>query len=184
MGANESKPQSSGKQHVFASSTPVHFSKELVDSLQGSAETDGTRQKTLELHIQSRVADELKRLAARDAELLKSLEDKISAEESPTSISSSSSNSAEAGKDAQEASARARDLGRESIQRDVDKLKKKLQSRRKLEGLDEGVERAKAELVGCLRENEKRPLDCWREVGAFKREVGRLEREFVDRALG
>jgi MICOS complex subunit MIC19 len=45
------------------------------------------------------------------------------------------------------------------------------------------VEKARGELVGCLRLNDRRPLDCWREVEAFKREVGRLEEKFVGGVL-
>ena len=33
-----------------------------------------------------------------------------------------------------------------------------------------------------LRNQSARPLDCWREVEAFKAEVGKLERAFVEKA--
>jgi len=46
---------------------------------------------------------------------------------------------------------------------------------------DKGVMAAKDGVVKCLRENDRRPLDCWREVEAFKREVGRLEKGFLGR---
>lgn len=46
---------------------------------------------------------------------------------------------------------------------------------------DKGVVKAKDSVVKCLRENDRRPLDCWREVEAFKREVGRLEKGFLGR---
>merc|ERR1711881_83779 len=55
--------------------------------------------------------------------------------------------------------------------------------KKKVEEVDEGVTRAKEELVQCLRVNDRRPLDCWKEREAFKREVGRLEREFVERTV-
>jgi len=55
-----------------------------------------------------------------------------------------------------------RDLGREAVQNDVKELRKKLESRKKLADVDEGVEKAKSEVVKCLRANDRRPLDCWR----------------------
>lgn len=50
--------------------------------------------------------------------------------------------------------------------------------------LDKDVENAKADVVSCLKKNDRRPLDCWREVETFKTEVGRLERAFVERNGG
>ncbi len=45
------------------------------------------------------------------------------------------------------------------------------------------MEKAKGALVRCLKEKDRRPLDCWEEVEGFKREVGRLERRFVEGVL-
>lgn len=50
--------------------------------------------------------------------------------------------------------------------------------------MDEGVQKARTGVVACLRGNDRRPLDCWEEVEAFKREVARLEEGFVDRIVG
>ena len=58
-----------------------------------------------------------------------------------------------------------------------------MEKRRKVEKPDQGVEKAKNELVGCLRTNDRRPLDCWEEVEKFKSEVARLEQAFVERAM-
>ena len=69
------------------------------------------------------------------------------------------------------------------MSQEIADLKKKLEGRRKVEQVDEGVKKAKEELVQCLRVNDRRPLDCWKEREAFKREVGRLEREFVERTV-
>lgn len=52
-----------------------------------------------------------------------------------------------------------------------------------MEEADAGVEKAREGLVQCLRLNDRRPLDCWEEREAFKREVARLERQFVDKTL-
>ena len=62
-------------------------------------------------------------------------------------------------------------------------MKKKLEARKKLEQVDPTVEKAKEDVVTCLRTNDRRPLDCWKEVETFRREVGRLEREFVEKTV-
>jgi altered-inheritance-of-mitochondria protein 13 len=50
--------------------------------------------------------------------------------------------------------------------------------------VDERVEQARNEVVTCLRLHDRRPLDCWKEVEGFKKEVARLEEAFVDRVVG
>ena len=67
------------------------------------------------------------------------------------------------------------------MQKEIDALKEKLKKRRVKEEVvnDKEVEKAKGELVRCLRVKDRRPLDCWEEVEGFKREVGRLEGEWV-----
>lgn len=49
--------------------------------------------------------------------------------------------------------------------------------------LPEGVESARSEVVRCLRENDRRPLDCWEEVEAFKREVKNWEKGWVEKVI-
>ena len=61
-------------------------------------------------------------------------------------------------------------------------LRQKLESRKKLDKVSPEVEKAKEKLVGCLRTNDRRPLDCWQEVENFKTEVGRLEKAFIQKA--
>ncbi|KAI9846467.1 MAG: hypothetical protein M1838_001251 [Thelocarpon superellum] len=165
---------------MHSSESPVRFSQELVDSLQSSPETDSTRERTQELHIQSRVAEELRRLQARESDMLRELEDQISAAELPakedgTGVGSGPSDPA--------AGDRLRALSRESIQREIVALKQKLEGRRKVEEMDPDMKKAKLDVVTCLRDNKQRPLDCWKEVEAFRREVARLEEGFVDKAL-
>jgi altered-inheritance-of-mitochondria protein 13 len=62
------------------------------------------------------------------------------------------------------------------VQNDVKEL-------RKLTSVDEGVEKAKSQVVKCLRENDRRPLDCWKEVENFKNEVRRLEGVWVEKIV-
>lgn len=144
-----------------------------------SIQTDSTRAKTLELHIQSRVADELKKLQERAAKDFDELSAKISAAEE---ASSSGGGGTEKKQPASEGD-QLRQLGREAVQSDVQELKRKLEQRKQLAGVDESIERAKSEVVRCLRENDRRPLDCWKEVETFKQEVRRLEATWVEKVV-
>ncbi|KAJ5902711.1 hypothetical protein N7495_003239 [Penicillium taxi] len=88
----------------------------------------------------------------------------------------------------QDASAQQVALNREvssgSVVSEIEQLRARLDGRRKLVVLDEDVERAKADVTGCLRLHDRRPLNCWKEVEAFKAEVAKLEAAFVDRIVG
>jgi altered-inheritance-of-mitochondria protein 13 len=64
-------------------------------------------------------------------------------------------------------------MSRDSVTKEVEQLRAK----------DAQVGKAKEAVVACLRTNDRRPLDCWKEIEAFKGEVGRLEREFVERTI-
>jgi MICOS complex subunit MIC19 len=66
---------------------------------------------------------------------------------------------------------------------ELEKLRKGLGERKKVRDMPRDVERAREELVGCLRKNDRRPLDCWREVEAFKGSVGKMEEEFIGKVL-
>ena len=71
------------------------------------------------------------------------------------------------------------------MQEEIEKLKEKLKQRQLREDImkDKEVNKAREGVVACLRLNDRRPLDCWKEVETFKREVGRLEGAFLGRAL-
>ncbi|KAG9230483.1 putative altered inheritance of mitochondria protein 13, mitochondrial [Amylocarpus encephaloides] len=170
MGSGSSKPDSSPKTHTWTSDTPVQFSPDLVNSLHASPETDSTRARTLELHIQSRVAAELKILQERASNDFEELSARLSASGSADGAPKSAGDT-------------LRDLGREAVQTDVAELKKKLEQRKKLSDVDEGVEKAKSEVIRCLRDNDRRPLDCWKEVQTFKAEVRRLEGVWVEKVV-
>ena len=71
------------------------------------------------------------------------------------------------------------------MQEDIEKLKGKLKERQLKEDImkDGELNKAKDKVVACLRLNDRRPLDCWKEVEVFKREVGRLEGAFLGKVL-
>lgn len=71
----------------------------------------------------------------------------------------------------------------DTVSKEIGELKKKLEGRKKVAEVDPAVGKAKDEVVKCLRANDRRPLDCWKEVDVFRKEVGRLEREFVERTV-
>ena len=157
-------------------------------------QTDSTRSSDLELHIQRRVTAELSRLSDETSTALSKLEEEISSNPDNSSNSGPLESGSHptgnpfppgAGADAvsKKEGDRLRDLGSQSVQAEINNLKKKLQARKIREEVvgDKGVEKAKSEVVKCLRENDRRPLDCWKEVEAFKSEVGRLEKGFLGR---
>ncbi len=71
------------------------------------------------------------------------------------------------------------------MQEEIEKLRGKLKERQLRTDImnDKEVNKAKEKVVTCLRVNDRRPLDCWKEVETFKKEVGRLEGAFIGRVL-
>ncbi|KAI4720251.1 hypothetical protein E4T48_03409 [Aureobasidium sp. EXF-10727] len=197
MGSGSSKPQ--GSQYVFAA--PVSFSPSVVDSLQNSPETqkhrnnttseinsdmqksDSTRQRNLELQIQQRVTAELERIRAEEAQRLAQYTERLTPATDDSNDDTSPSLK-EKISSALTSSSSHKDRSNDSVSKEVAELRSKLERRKKLEqSPDAAVEKAKEGLVQCLRLNDRRPLDCWEQVEAFKAEVAKLEQKFVDRAL-
>ncbi|EAA60239.1 hypothetical protein AN8690.2 [Aspergillus nidulans FGSC A4] len=171
-------------------------------------QTDSARAKSLELEIQNRVAKELERLRAREQQTLAEIEKRLSEAKDTGSFASAPSAPAVthypagsldldapripfAGREyappppaAVEVAAVNKELNRESVNSEIEELRVKLEGRKKLAELDEGVAKAQKDVVSCLRLNDRRPLDCWKEVAEFKKEVARLEEGFVDRIVG
>ncbi|KAG9941096.1 DUF1690-domain-containing protein, partial [Aureobasidium melanogenum] len=183
MGSGSSKPQ--GSQYVFAADSPVSFSPSVVDSLQNSPETDSTRSRNLELQIQQRVTAELERIREQEAQRLAQYTESLTPS-SPDSSDDSSSDPSLTEKISSAltpSSSQSKSRSNDSVSKEVAELRNKLERRKKLEQTDPAVEKAKEGLVQCLRVNDRRPLDCWEQVEAFKAEVAKLEQKFVDRAL-
>ncbi|EON98992.1 putative duf1690 domain-containing protein [Phaeoacremonium minimum UCRPA7] len=162
MGANSSKSSGSQPPHVWKGSAPTSVSQDMLDSLQSSTETDASRAQTLELQIQARVAEELKRLQAKEDAKLKEAEEKLSELTDKDEKDSPS---------------------RQTVSKEVEALRAKLEGRKKVRELPDTVESARSEVIRCLRENDRRPLDCWKEVEKFKDEVRRLEKGWVDKVV-
>ncbi|KAF2149473.1 DUF1690-domain-containing protein [Myriangium duriaei CBS 260.36] len=179
MGSGGSKSAGDPSSHVFSAETPVRFSQQVLDSLQGSSETDSTRARAQEQHIQARVQAELAKIRDTEGARLQSLlADLTPSEESDDKAQSEGVVSKLTG-----GSSAGVDRTHDSVKKEIEGLKAKLEERRKLEKPTGEVEKAKESLVQCLRMNDRRPLDCWREVEEFKNEVARLERGFVERTM-
>ncbi|CUS07567.1 unnamed protein product [Tuber aestivum] len=146
-----------------SSEIPVRFSNNLVEALQSSSETNSTREKSLEIEVQSRVESELQRLKSRESQFLVDLESKLPENDK---------------------NGDTKGLGREQVQAEIDALKKRLEHMPRMVKIDGEVERAREEVVKCLRWNDRTPLDCYKEVEEFKNQTRRLEKAFVVRTIG
>ncbi|KAI0431793.1 hypothetical protein F5Y09DRAFT_303832 [Xylaria sp. FL1042] len=162
MGSSSSKP--AGDLHTWQASSPVGVSQDVVDSLQSNRESDVSRAQRLELAVQARVSEELKKLSAQESAALKAALAKAS------EITDKDKDTATQG-------------GRETVSAEVEALRARLDKRKQLRPVPESVEKARSEVVRCLLENDRRPLDCYHEVQAFKEEVRRLEKSWVDKVV-
>ncbi|KAK4043807.1 hypothetical protein C8A01DRAFT_43366 [Parachaetomium inaequale] len=169
MGSTTSKPSDSAP-HVWRGTPQAGVSQTLVESLETSNETDISRLQSLELQIQERVAAELKRLRAQEAEALRAAQNKLSAEPA-------------ADQQGDELQRQLAGPGRQEVSKAIADLRAKLEERKKVRELPDTVQSAQNDVVRCLREHDRRPLDCWREVEAFKEEVRRLEKGWVDKVV-
>jgi altered-inheritance-of-mitochondria protein 13 len=124
------------------------------------AQTDASRARLVEDKVQARVAEELKQLQQAETEALNRAHERLAAY--PT--------------DAEDKSPSRFTLGKE-----VEELRRKLDERKQLRSLPDSVESARSDVVRCLRDNDRRPLDCWQEVENFKAEVKKLETTWVSK---
>lgn len=156
-------------------------------------QTDSARSKQQELRYQQRLTEELEKLREKEAqnlsELSKNLSHDVEQPSDSSSLTDKLSDVTEKISDATSTSAtlaqkqKQRDMSNSSVSKEIEALKKKLETRKKLEQADPRVNKAKEDVVACLRLHDRRPLDCWKEVEIFKREVGRLERDFVEKTI-
>ncbi|KAK0668616.1 hypothetical protein QBC41DRAFT_251832 [Cercophora samala] len=164
MGSSSSKPAATAPQ-TWKAPGSTGLSTELVQHLQSSPETDASRLQAIELEIQARVAAELKRLRDQESEALRAAQAKLAESTDDDKTDDNSKTSF-------------------TVSKEVQALQKKLEERKRIRSqLPESLENARSEVVRCLRENDRRPLDCWREVEAFKEEVRRVEKGWVEKVV-
>jgi altered-inheritance-of-mitochondria protein 13 len=190
--------QSSPEVHTTTSHT-THYQATYKRAHQLTPpQTDSTRAKTQELHVQSRINAELARIRDASAKKLSDLTASLTTNIQPDAVpeqqtardphtlaahlSSPFYQDHSAGRPA--AAAPKPDSGRsaKSVQQEVMDLKQKLEARKQLEKPSPELEKARENVQNCLRKNDRRPLDCWEEVELFKAEVGKMEKAFVQRA--
>ncbi|KAK6369148.1 hypothetical protein LTR64_007309 [Lithohypha guttulata] len=192
MGAGASKQGDASKQ-IFLSENPVQFSQELIDSLQASSETNSTRAKSLDLHIQQRVAAELEKLAGEKESKLEAARQKILSGDSKNKSEEHERTSGAVKlpkispqdlfkKETEQEKAR-KNASSQKVQEEIQKLQKALGERKVLKDLPKEVTDARDEVVSCLRLNDRQSLNCWKEVEIFKREVRKMEEQFVGKVL-
>lgn len=68
-----------------------------------------------------------------------------------------------------------------SLGSEVDELRQKLEQRKTIREMPAELDKARSDVIRCLREHDRRPLDCWQEVESFKAGVRELERRWVDK---
>ncbi|KAL1412199.1 hypothetical protein Q8F55_003209 [Vanrija albida] len=163
MGAAQSS-QNGAADHVVnapeASGTSVEFSPTLIQRLAnpGAYPAPATAQSTDEL-VRQKLAAESAALRSKEAEILSSISSALEKENLD----------------------REKGLSSEVLGRDIEEVREKVEriveDRKNRQGA--GVVAAKEGVVACYLANPDRPLDCWKEVEAFKAEVSKLESAFV-----
>jgi len=170
MGASQSKPDG---HKVFYNETPIQFSQEVIDHLQesaGSPDTSPDRQSTLDAHIKARINAELGRLRE---------EEKLVREQIEAALEKENLSRERAGIDGDEAEGGV--TSSSSIQGALDEVQRKVDrfhGKRDLGGYLL-VGESSQKLIECYRSHQKTPLDCWREVDAFKSAVATEEQRYV-----
>jgi altered-inheritance-of-mitochondria protein 13 len=153
------------------------------------------------------VAAELEKIKNHESETLESLRKKIAADaESHSSDSSTSSSDSILSipsispKDLlPSADSEKKSATSQKVQQEIEKLKQTLGQRKVLKELPKDVESAyvrplnstlavltrhrRQDVISCLRLNDRKPLDCWKEVEVFKREVRKMEENYVSSVL-
>ncbi|KAI5295062.1 hypothetical protein KEM52_002444, partial [Ascosphaera acerosa] len=74
-------------------------------------------------------------------------------------------------------------LSSQSLSEQITDLKSRLAARPAARELDPAVQQSRRELVACLTKNETRPLLCADEVDNFKKQVHRLQQNWVNNAI-
>lgn len=107
------------------------------------------------------MAEELKKLQQKEAEALKIAHEKLASADFKDDNSTS----------------------QYTVSKEIEAMREKLESRKQVRPLPESVEGARNEVIRCLREHDRRPLDCWQEVENFKAEVKKLEKSWVEKVV-
>ncbi|KAG5643905.1 hypothetical protein DXG03_009476 [Asterophora parasitica] len=169
MGAGQSRSESDEK--VFQNETPISFSQDVVNQLSDrleSHETSPERQSTLDALIRSRIQSELEHLKQEEEKVRQEIESALE-KENLDRERSGAEDSAEGGS--------GRIPSSTELMGDLEEIRSKVdryQARRDLREFPEVKSTGEA-VVSCYQNHPTTPLDCWREVNAFKESVAQVE---------
>lgn len=156
--AQSSQPAQDQLIHPQEPSTSVQFSPALISRL-SSPHAPAPPTSTTDDIVRRRLAAESAHLRSQEAEILHSISAALEKENL----------------DREKPGMSAQVLGR-----DIDEIREKVErmkEKRNNEG--EGVRLARQGVEQCYLTHGDKPLDCWRQVEAFKAEVAKLEQAFV-----
>ncbi|EAL19238.1 hypothetical protein CNBH3370 [Cryptococcus deneoformans B-3501A] len=157
MGAAQSSQPADQLIHPQEPNTSVQFSPALISRL--STPHEPTPTSTTDDVVRRRLAAESAHLRAQEADILSAISAALEKENL----------------DREKPGMSAHVLGS-----DIDHIREKIErmkDKRNKEG--DGVKLARQGVETCYRANGDRPLDCWKQVEAFKAEVAKLEQAFV-----
>ncbi|KAL0091159.1 hypothetical protein J3Q64DRAFT_1710435 [Phycomyces blakesleeanus] len=157
MGAQQSKSE---PVIFYNQNVPLQFSQGLVDSLETrtksapAASSQQVRPEEVEERVRERVAEELKRVQEKQEEI----NQRVYSDMAKKNIDNDQ-NSVVLGAD---------------INNMIEKIK-----RTPAKAIPAEIAERQEALVVCYKNNESRPLDCWKEVEAFKASVAKAQKTFV-----
>jgi len=174
MGASQSKSD----EKVFPNETPISFSADVVNQLEDrleSPETSPERQSTLDSIVRGRIQSELQRLKQEEEDVRQQIEAALEKENLDKEKSMT-----EGGEEESPDSTVGKVSSSTALMGDLEEIKGKIDKYHDRRNLDNFPEiRTTAEAVQqCYKNNSGNPLDCWRQVEAFKASVSQLEKDY------
>ncbi|WVQ67097.1 uncharacterized protein L199_005291 [Kwoniella botswanensis] len=139
--------------------TSVQFSPSLISRLSSPSDSSSSSSNSADDIVRRRLAAESANLRSQEAEILSKINAALEKENLDKEKPGMSSEVL--GKDI------------EQIREKVERLKEKKLNTSK------GVREAREQVEKCYLTNPEKPLDCWKQVEAFKSEVAKLEQAFV-----
>ncbi|KAK8853144.1 hypothetical protein IAR55_003845 [Kwoniella newhampshirensis] len=167
MGANQSSPAAPGQEQVISAPEPgtsVQFSPSLIDRLSSpthsSSSPSSSSSASSDDIVKRRLAAESAHLRSQEAEILS----KISAALEKENLDKEKPG-----------------MSSEVLGRDIEEIREKVERiKERKAGKDKGeVRKAREGVEKCYLSHPDKPLDCWKEVELFKKEVAKLEQAFV-----
>lgn len=132
-----------------------------LPSTPGESGPTPSRQSTLDEHVRERIASELARLKAQEAELQEKIHRALEQENL-----------------AKETSQEKHIKSSQVLQQELEEITRKVEEHREKRDVQKNfpeVYSARQQLIQCYRQYKDRPLDCWQEAADFRTAVKRAE---------